>query len=133
MLPDTNITNLSQASQLQMPASYSRVSTGLQESEKTIESQIDEILTKVKADGLEIRSDLRFVDNGWPGEMLARPALDRLRDAAKRGEFNVLYVYDLGRLSRTFLDQLILLKELQDLGIKIISLHDINAESDNFN
>ncbi len=130
MLSDSITNDLVISSQPLIPALYCRVSTGRQENEKTIDSQIDEIITKAVGDGTEIRSDLRFVDNGWPGELLARPALDQLRDAATRGEFNALYVYDLGRLSRSFLDQLILLKELQDLEIKIISLHDINAEND---
>jgi len=62
--------------------------------------------------------------------MLARPALDELRDAIKRQELGILYVYDLGRLSRDFTHQLLLIKEIEEAGVKFISLHDINPENE---
>ncbi len=114
---------------MKIAAYYARVSTGKQESEQTIHSQIAEIEARVKNDNNIIREGLRFEDDGWSGELLARPALDSLRDAVKNKAFEILYVYDLGRLSRNFLNQLILKKEIIEAGIQIISLHDINGEN----
>lgn len=107
-------------------ALYARVSTGNQEKEETVQSQLSEIQDRITKDGVLLGENLSFIDDGWTGSILARPELDRLRDAVKSKLFQVLYVYDLGRLSRDFLNQLILKKEFEEAGIKIISLHDIN-------
>ena len=114
---------------MKISALYARVSTGNQEKQETILSQIAEIKERVVKDELILGDNLSFYDDGWTGSVLARPGLDRLRDAIKSKLFQVLYVYDLGRLSRDFLNQLILKKEIEDAGIKIVSLHDINNET----
>lgn len=106
---------------------YGRVSTGRQENEATIESQLDEVIRRVANDGNTLPKENIFTDNGWNGEMLARPSLDKMRDAAKEGKFEILYVYDRGRLSRTFFHQEIVIEELSDRDIRFVSLHDINA------
>lgn len=114
---------------MSIAALYARVSTSNQEKEETILSQIAEIDQKAKQDGHIIPEKCRFIDNGWSGAVLERPALDELRDAIKDKVFQILYVYDLGRLSRDFLNQLILRKEFTEAGIEIISLHDINGNN----
>jgi len=108
---------------------YARVSTGRQENEATIESQIDELKERVKSDKNTLLPEFEFKDDGWTGTILARPGLDALRDVVKQKEIKVLYVYDLGRLSRDFTYQLLLLKEFEDEGLKVTSLHDINPEN----
>lgn len=108
-------------------AGYFRVSTGRQENEQTIESQIDEVKKRIEADGNILPAENIFIDDGWSGELLARPSLDQMRDAAKEGRFNILYVYDRGRLSRTFAHQEIIIEELNDRDIKFMSLHDFEA------
>jgi len=110
-------------------AFYARVSTARQEQEETIESQIAEIEGKIKQDGNIVLPNLKFIDDGWSGGLLARPALDKLRDSARNKEFNVLYVYDRGRLARDFVYQEIVLMELKDLEIEFVSLHDIEAKT----
>jgi site-specific DNA recombinase len=110
-------------------ALYARVSTGRQEDEQTIESQLDEVKKKIAADGNTLMPQNTFIDDGWSGELLARPALDLMRDAAKKKEFEALYVYDRGRLSRTFAHQEIIIEELSDRNIRFISLHDVQADS----
>jgi len=114
---------------MKIAALYARVSTGNQEKQETILSQVAEIKERISKDGLMLGENLSFYDEGWTGSVLARPELDKLRDAVKSKLFQVLYVYDLGRLSRDFLNQLILKKEIEDTGVKIISLHDINNET----
>lgn len=114
---------------MKIAALYARVSTGNQEKQETILSQVAEIKERIVKDGLMLGDSLSFYDEGWTGSVLARPGLDRLRDAVKSKLFQVLYVYDLGRLSRDFLNQMILKKEIEEVGVKIISLHDINNET----
>lgn len=108
-------------------AYYARVSTSRQEQEATIDSQIAEIEGKIKEDGNILMPNLKFIDNGWSGDLLARPDLDRMRDAARKNEFDALYVYDRGRLARRFTYQEIILEEVTELGIEFITLHDLNA------
>ena len=110
-------------------ALYARVSTGRQENEQTIESQLDEVKKRITTDGNVLLPNNIFIDDGWSGEMIARPSLDLMRDAAKEGKFNAIYVYDRGRLSRTFAHQEIIIEELADRDIKFISLHDVQADS----
>ncbi|MFC1727577.1 recombinase family protein [Patescibacteria group bacterium] len=110
-------------------AMYARVSTGRQENEQTIESQLDEVKKRITDDGNVLLPQNIFVDDGWSGEILARPALDQLRDLVKEDSLEVLYVYDRGRLSRTFAHQEIVIEELSDRDIKFISLHDIEADT----
>ncbi|PIY72420.1 hypothetical protein COY87_01045, partial [Candidatus Roizmanbacteria bacterium CG_4_10_14_0_8_um_filter_33_9] len=110
-------------------ALYARVSTGRQENEQTIESQLDEVKKRITEDGNTLLSQNIFIDNGWSGELIARPSLDMMRDAAKEGRFETLYVYDRGRLSRTFAHQEIIIEELVDRDIKFVSLHDIEADT----
>ena len=108
-------------------ALYARVSTAGQEHEQTIESQISEIKSKIEEDGLSLPSENIFVDDGWTGELLQRPGLDQMRDAADENKFHKLYVYDRGRLSRVFAYQEIVIEELTNQGIKFVTLHDVQA------
>lgn len=112
---------------MKIAALYCRVSTDRQEQEATIESQIDEVEARIRADGNYLKENLKFVDDGWSGELIVRPALDAMRDAASRREFEVLYVYDRGRLSRKFAYQELVLDELYDKSIEFVTLHDVNA------
>lgn len=110
-------------------ALYARVSTGRQENEQTIESQLDEVKRRIVDDGNTLLPQNVFIDDGWSGELIARPSLDKLRDVAREDGFEVLYVYDRGRLSRTFAHQELIIEELTDRGIKFISLHDVQADT----
>jgi site-specific DNA recombinase len=110
-------------------ALYARVSTGRQENEQTVESQLDEVKKRISEDGNTLLPQNIFIDDGWSGELIARPSLDLMRDAAREGRFEALYVYDRGRLSRTFAHQEIIIEELTDRDIKFISLHDVQADT----
>jgi len=111
-------------------AVYVRVSTGRQEQEATIESQLAEIKEFVKKEKLILQEENIFVDDGWTGSVLERPSLDAMRDAVMDGKFEVLVVYDRGRLSRDFVHQEVLIRELEEKGVVFESLHDVQAKDD---
>ncbi len=47
----------------------------------------------VVADGSSLDEELCFIDDGYSGTTLQRPALERLRDQAYAGAFQKLYVH----------------------------------------
>ena len=96
-------------------AIYARVSTERQEQQKTIESQLAELREVCK----NFQVVREYIDEGWSGETLARPALDRLRDDAKQEIFEAVYVHSVDRLSRNLYQQGILVEELQRRRIEI--------------
>ena len=104
-------------------AIYMRVSTANQEQEQTIKGQLLELEERVKKDGVTLPESNIYKDEGWSGALIERPDLDRLRTDAKLKKFEILYVYDKGRLSRNFIHQEIILDELRKLKIKIVELH----------
>lgn len=99
-------------------AIYCRVSSKHQEKEKTIESQIAEIKRICKENNAEIVKE--YIDNGFSGESLDRPALDQLRDDAKKGIWQCLYIHSSDRLGRDHIDQGLVLRELKKEGIQVI-------------
>ena len=62
---------------------YARVSTERQQERGTVGSQLEALRAAAEADGDEVIEE--FVDDGYSGARLDRPALDRLRDAAEAG------------------------------------------------
>jgi site-specific DNA recombinase len=44
---------------------------------KTIESQLAEIRVRIATDGFDLPTILEFVDDGYSGSTLVRPALER--------------------------------------------------------
>lgn len=63
-------------------AIYARVSSDHQAQQNTIASRIDGLTERVHSDGLRLEEELTFVDDGYSGSTLVRPALERLRDVA---------------------------------------------------
>lgn len=112
-----------------MVAIYVRTSTVGQKDEQTIESQIAELKTVIESEGNILPEENVFCDDGFTGELLARPGLDAMLESARKGSFSALYVYDRGRLSRVFAYQEIIIEEILDLDIRFITLHDVKAET----
>jgi hypothetical protein len=63
---------------------------------------------------------LSFVDDGYSGSRLIRPALDRLRDQAATGAFGV---HSPDRLARRYAYQVLLIDELKDCGVEVVFLN----------
>jgi len=102
-------------------AIYCRVSTEIQMNEKTIESQIAELENYCKNNQLVIVG--KYADNGYSGEILARPDLDRLRDDAKSKSFEAVLIHSVDRLSRNHIHAGLVIEELQKGGLEVIFLN----------
>ncbi|MCX6010380.1 MAG: recombinase family protein [Chloroflexi bacterium] len=103
-------------------AIYTRVSTEKQAEKYGIPSQIEaqrkRCLEKGWTPVIDGDKDA-FIDDGYSGAELDRPALNRLRQAAKEGRVDVVLSYDPDRLSRKLYHQMILAEEFEKQGIKL--------------
>ncbi len=100
-------------------AIYARVSTDRQGRDQTIDSQLDALRRWAAAHGHELKDEHIYIDEGYSGARLDRPALDRLRDAAREGEFDVVAVYSPDRLARRYAYQVLLLEELRKAACEV--------------
>ncbi len=83
-------------------ALYARVSTDKQAEKYGIPSQIEALRRRCLERGWNIVPDTdreAFVDDGFSGSELNRPALNRLREVVQRGQVDVVIAYDPDRLS----------------------------------
>jgi len=97
---------------------YARVSTEKQEEQKTIESQIAEDEALIQHNGDTLMET--FSDEGYSGTILARPALDKLRDEAKKQSFEKVYIHSPDRLARKYAYQVLILDELKKYNIEVV-------------
>ena len=100
-------------------AIYARVSSEQQSEAKTIESQLSELRAHVKALGLLLPSEHEFIDNGYSGSTLIRPALEQLRDVVAAGGIDQVYVHCPDRLARNYAHQVLLLEEFLRAGVEV--------------
>jgi site-specific DNA recombinase len=104
-------------------ALYARVSSDQQNEARTIESQLADLRARLVAEGITLPAELEFVDNGYSGATLIRPALERLRDLAAAGGIDRLYVHCPDRLARNYAHQVLLLEEFIRAGVEVIFLN----------
>ncbi len=104
-------------------AIYARVSSEQQAGDSTIASQVAALEGRVLVDGLVLVPDHRFVDDGYSGATLVRPALERLRDLAAFGAVDRVYVHSPDRLARRYAYQVLLVDELRRAGVEIVFLN----------
>lgn len=97
-------------------ALYARVSTA----DQTCENQLLELRRYCEARGWQVMRE--FVDSGISGAKDRRPALDSLLRDASRRRFDVLVCWRLDRLGRSLRHLVMLLEEVQALGIGFVSL-----------
>ena len=98
---------------------YARVSSESGE----IASQVDALQQKVRADGFTLLSDDCFLDDGYSGDTLLRPGLERLRDRLAAGGLDRLYILAPDRLARNFVHQILLLEEFKRHGVEVVFLN----------
>jgi len=104
-------------------AIYARVSSAQQAEAGTIESQLAALRERVAADGFQLSHELEYVDEGYSGATLVRPALERLRDLAAAGALDRVYVHSPDRLARKYAYQILVVDELRLSGVDVIFLN----------
>lgn len=93
-------------------AVYARVSTAQQaEHGYSLETQIEACRKKaVEMGAVTIKE---YIDDGYSGAYLERPALDSLRDAVAQKLHDAVIIYDIDRLSRDTMHLLLLTEEME--------------------
>ena len=105
-------------------AIYARVSSERQRQDETIQSQTVGLRELAADRGLLVPEDLVFEDEGFSGASLTRPALERLRDRAFEGCFEVVLCHAPDRLARRYAYQVLLLEELARGGIEVVFIKE---------
>ena len=108
---------------MKMVALYARVSSEQQAQQATVASQVAALEDRAKSDGCVVLPSDVFVDEGYSGATLVRPALERLRDRAAEGGLEVLYIHSPDRLARRYAYQVLLMEELARQGVAIVFLN----------
>ena len=104
-------------------ALYARVSTEQQARDHTIASQVAALHERITADEQSLAPEDAYVDEGYSGSFLVRPALERLRDAVATGEIERVYVLAPDRLARRYAHQVLLMEEFRRAGAEVIFLN----------
>jgi site-specific DNA recombinase len=101
-------------------ALYARVSSDQQARGNTIASQVAAVRERIAADTLALDAGQVFIDDGYSGTTLRRPALERLRDAVAAGVIDRVYVHAPDRLARRYAYQVLLIEEFRRAGAEVI-------------
>lgn len=99
-------------------AVYGRVSSSNQENEGTIETQLSAVYDFAEKNKLTIVK--KYVDEGWSGDTIIRPALDQLRTDASKKIWQGVLLYDPDRLARRYSYQELITDELREKGIEVL-------------
>ena len=100
-------------------AIYARVSTDWQaEHGYSLETQVKACRDRAKELGAETIKE--YVDDGYTGAYLERPALESLRDALADKFYDAVIVYDPDRLARKLAPQLLLTEEIKRSGARVV-------------
>ncbi len=118
------------AKRVMKAAIYARYSSDNQRRE-SIEDQVRSCRELAAAQGLTVAPEHVFADEAKSGALRKRPALERLRQAARAGEFEAVLIDDLSRLSRDNHYLLTLYAEFRFDGVRILSRADsLDSEDD---
>jgi site-specific DNA recombinase len=105
------------------------VSSDQQAEAGTIASQVQALRQRLQQDDLLLEEELCFIDDGYSGTTLLRPALERLRDQAATGAIDRLYVHSPDRLARKYAHQVLLVDELRRCGVEVIFLNHVIGDT----
>lgn len=110
-------------------AIYARVSSDQQAVAQTVASQVAALRERVASDGLVVPEAMQFLDEGYSGATLIRPALERLRDVVAAGAVDRLYVHSPDRLARKYAYQVLLVDEFRRAGVEVMFLNRALGQS----
>jgi len=91
-------------------ALYARVSGDLQAKEGTIESQVLALKRQIAAAGHVLVKE--YINNGFCGPRIDRPAPDQMRKDVKTHVFDVIYFHDADRIAREVTIPTIIIEEI---------------------
>jgi site-specific DNA recombinase len=114
---------------MKIAAIYARVSSDQQKENKTIESQVEALVSFSEAKGYVLPEEYIFKDEGYSGAVLVRPGLERVRDLSAEGQLQAILVYSPDRLSRNYAYQVVLMDELQANGTEVLFINSPKAET----
>jgi len=123
------INEASEGVQMKPVGLYARVSSEQQAQQATVQSQIAALKQRAEADGHVILPNDIYVDDGFSGATLVRPALERLRDRAAEGGLDLLYVHSPDRLARRYAYQVLLLDEFRSRDVEVVFLLGPSGQS----
>ena len=89
--------------------------------------QLEELRLVATQRGWQVVGD--FVDEGISGSKASRPALDKMIEAAKIGQLDVVVVWKLDRLARSLSNLLSLLDDLAAVDVGLVSLRDPGVDT----
>src|SRR2546425_10289088 len=104
-------------------AMSARVSSEQHAEAHTVARQVAALQERVATDGLALPEGMRFVDGGYSGATLVRPALERLRALVAAGVVYRLSVHSPDRLARKYAYQVLLVDEFRRAGVEVIFLN----------
>jgi site-specific DNA recombinase len=110
-------------------AIYARVSSEQQAEAQTIASQVVALRERLAAEGRTVSEAMQFLDEGYSGATLVRPALERLRDVVAAGSVDRLYVHSPDRLARKYAYQVLLVDEFRRAGVEVVFLNRALGQS----
>jgi len=110
-------------------AMYARVSSDQPAEAQTIASQVAALRERVAAEGFVLPEAMQFLDEGYSGATLIRPALERLRDVIAAGAVDRVYVHSPDRLARKYAYQVLLVEEFRRAGVEVIFLNRALGQS----
>jgi site-specific DNA recombinase len=112
MKPDELVTST------KLIAIYARVSTARQEEDGTVETQLGVLRDYARQHGHTVVKE--YIDDGWSGDILARPSLDELRADATKKLWQAVLIYDPDRLARRYSYQELVMDELRERRLEVI-------------
>jgi site-specific DNA recombinase len=81
------------------------------------------------AGGYDLPTEFLFVDDGYSGARLDRPALDRLRDLVSEGAIEAVLISAPDRLARHYAYQVVVLEEFKRAGCEVLFLNHAFGQS----
>lgn len=110
-------------------AIYTRVSSDQQKENKTIGSQVDELLSFAEQQGYVVPDEYVFKDEGYSGAILVRPGLEKVRDLSAEGQIQAVLIYSPDRLSRNYAYQVVLMDEFASGGTEVLFINSPKADT----
>ncbi len=108
-------------------AIYARVSTIKQEDDGTIETQLMALREYAEKNNLKIVKE--YIDDGWSGDTLERPEIDRMRLEIKEAIFDAVLTYDRDRIARRYSYQELVIDEVLEAGKEMLYVTTVSPKN----